>query len=170
MQNKGRIVASDISEKSLKELQKRALRAKISIIETTLNIPNEKFDAVVIDAPCSGTGTYRRAPDNVHKLTLEQFNKIKSGNNDFYYYDCLSNMYIYDSIEKPQTTYYKNSTKLSILNKNLYDYEVKSGFNSFYDKTTFNIYYNKYETNSVSFCINKENLDEYNPAYLGYDV
>ena len=39
---------------------------------------------------------------------------------------------------------------------------MKSGFNSFYDKTTFNIYYNKYETNSVSFCINKENLDKYN--------
>ena len=95
-------------------------------------------------------------------IDQEQFNKIKSGNNNLYYYDCLSNMYIYDSIEKPQTTYYKNSTKLSILNKNLYDYEVKSGFNSFYDKTTFNIYYNKYETNSVSFCINKENLDKYN--------
>ena len=78
MQNKGRIVASDISEKSLEELKKRASRAKISIIETTLNIPNEKFDAVVIDAPCSGTGTYRRAPDNVHKLTSEQFDKIKA--------------------------------------------------------------------------------------------
>ena len=76
MQNKGRIVASDISAKSLNELEKRAARAKASIIETTLKIVDEEFDAVIIDAPCSGTGTYRRAPDNVHKLTSEQFNKI----------------------------------------------------------------------------------------------
>ena len=76
MQNKGLIIASDISERSLNELKKRAQRAKASIIQTKINIPNEKFDAVVIDAPCSGTGTYRRAPDNVHKLTIDQFNKI----------------------------------------------------------------------------------------------
>lgn len=76
MQNKGKIIASDISERSLKELEKRAKRAKVSIIQTTLQIPNEKFDIVVIDAPCSGTGTYRRTPDNVHKLTQAQFEKI----------------------------------------------------------------------------------------------
>ena len=73
MQNKGRIVASDISARSLAELEKRANRANVHIIQTTLQIPNEKFDVVVIDAPCSGTGTYRRAPDNVHKLTKGQF-------------------------------------------------------------------------------------------------
>ena len=73
MQNKGRIVASDISARSLIELEKRAKRAKVHIIQTTLQIPNEKFDAVVVDAPCSGTGTYRRAPDNAHKLTQTQF-------------------------------------------------------------------------------------------------
>ena len=78
MQNKGKIVASDISARSLAELEKRAKRAKVSIITTTLQIPNEKFDIVVIDAPCSGTGTYRRTPDNVHKLTKQQFDKILS--------------------------------------------------------------------------------------------
>ena len=73
MKDTGRIVASDISARSLAELEKRAKRANVHIIQTTLQIPNEKFDVVVIDAPCSGTGTYRRAPDNVHKLTKEQF-------------------------------------------------------------------------------------------------
>ncbi|MBP5534706.1 MAG: RsmB/NOP family class I SAM-dependent RNA methyltransferase [Alphaproteobacteria bacterium] len=76
MQGKGRIVASDISARSLAELGKRAKRANVHIIQTTLQIPNEKFDVVVIDAPCSGTGTYRRAPDNVHKLTAEQFKHL----------------------------------------------------------------------------------------------
>lgn len=73
MKDTGRIVASDISARSLVELEKRAKRAGVHIIQTTLQIPDEKFDVVVIDAPCSGTGTYRRAPDNVHKLTKEQF-------------------------------------------------------------------------------------------------
>lgn len=76
MKNKGKIVASDISERSLKELQKRAKRANVSVITTTLTLPNELFDFVVIDAPCSGTGTYRRAPDNVQKLTKAQFQKL----------------------------------------------------------------------------------------------
>lgn len=76
MQNKGKIVASDISPRSLKELEKRASRAHTSIIRTALQLPDEQFDYVVIDAPCSGTGTYRRAPDNVHKLTPEQFSKL----------------------------------------------------------------------------------------------
>ncbi len=78
MQDKGKIVASDISARSLAELEKRAKRANVSIIENTLQVPDEKFDAVVVDAPCSGTGTYRRAPDNVHKLTPAQFEKILS--------------------------------------------------------------------------------------------
>ena len=76
MQDKGRIVASDISARSLAELEKRAKRANIHIIQTTLQIPNEKFDVVVVDAPCSGTGTYRRAPDNAHKLTQNQFEHL----------------------------------------------------------------------------------------------
>ena len=76
MQDKGRIVASDISARSLAELEKRAKRANVHIIQTTLQIPNEKFDVVVVDAPCSGTGTYRRAPDNVHKITQDQFKHL----------------------------------------------------------------------------------------------
>ncbi len=76
MQNKGKIIASDISAKSLEELKKRAARAHVSIIKTSVEVPDEKFDYVVIDAPCSGTGTYRRAPDNVQKLTPKQFEKL----------------------------------------------------------------------------------------------
>ena len=80
MQQKGKIIAHDISKRSLEELQKRALRAGVKIIETTTNVPqylknhpNIKFSHVVVDAPCSGTGTWRRCPDARWKLTTEQF-------------------------------------------------------------------------------------------------
>ena len=71
MRNKGQIVAHDISEISLKKLRARAKRAGISIIQTTQH-PVGQFDHVVVDAPCSGTGTWRRQPDAPFKLTQKQ--------------------------------------------------------------------------------------------------
>ncbi len=71
MHNKGKIVAHDISKISLMELAKRALRAHISIISTNLH-PTGLFDHVVVDAPCSGSGTWRRNPDGRLKLTQKQ--------------------------------------------------------------------------------------------------
>ena len=62
MQNQGQIVAHDISVISLKELNKRAERAKKTIIQTT-QYPKGLFNHVVVDAPCSGSGTWRRCPD-----------------------------------------------------------------------------------------------------------
>ena len=76
MKNKGQIIAHDVSKQSLNELQKRAIRAKVHIIQTTLNLPDETFDVVVCDVPCSGTGTGRRTPDAAHKITKEQFKKL----------------------------------------------------------------------------------------------
>ena len=71
MQNKGKIVAHDISAISLKKLKVRAVRAGIKIIQTTGH-PVGQFDHVVVDAPCSGTGTWRRQPDAPLKLTEKQ--------------------------------------------------------------------------------------------------
>jgi len=73
MHNKGQIVACDISKKKLDELKRRARLAGAQNIQTFLlhelsqdysTIPFAgKFDVVLIDAPCSGTGTWRRNPD-----------------------------------------------------------------------------------------------------------
>ncbi len=83
MKNKGTILAHDISERSLKELQKRANRAHTPIIQTTTNLPawhkahpTAKWSHVVVDAPCSGTGTWRRCPDARWKLTPQQLSDL----------------------------------------------------------------------------------------------
>ena len=69
MKNKGRIIATDSSDKKRKQLEKRVKRNGISIVEY-LSSENECFfkkfnnsaNIVVIDAPCSGLGVIKRNP------------------------------------------------------------------------------------------------------------
>lgn len=80
MGDKGKIVAHDISTRSLQELERRAARAGAKIICTQPKIKVEDykngFDHVVVDAPCSGTGTWRRCPDARWKLTPQLFDAL----------------------------------------------------------------------------------------------
>ena len=55
------IVAHDVRAAALAELASRAKRAGIPNITVVDKIDGE-FDAVLVDAPCSGSGTWRRAP------------------------------------------------------------------------------------------------------------
>jgi 16S rRNA (cytosine967-C5)-methyltransferase len=68
MQNKGLIWASDRVEWRLKKLKQRAARAKSFNYRAVLwnggvKLPTKtKFDGVLLDAPCSGLGTWARNP------------------------------------------------------------------------------------------------------------
>ena len=72
MGNRGRLIACDVDRARLSRLAPRAQRAGALIAETILMNPNREAealaplmgqaDAVLIDAPCSGTGTWRRNP------------------------------------------------------------------------------------------------------------
>lgn len=83
MQNKGRVVASDIREYKLDDLKKRARRNEKSNIEckpwdgkALRNKKMESFDGVLIDAPCSCSGIWRRNPDARWRLTPSEIEEL----------------------------------------------------------------------------------------------
>lgn len=73
----GSIIASDIRSHALEELAKRAQRAQFNGISLArwkseaLPVNAEYFDGVLVDAPCSCTGTWRRNPDMRWLDTIE---------------------------------------------------------------------------------------------------
>lgn len=78
MQNKGRILALDTSAKRLKDLPLRIRRAGVdNTTWKTITSEQDSFlkrhklsaDRVLVDAPCSGSGTWRRNPDLKWRLT-----------------------------------------------------------------------------------------------------
>lgn len=58
----GRIDATDIRPAMLDELRDRAARARLANIRLGAPDPAARYDGVLVDAPCSGTGTWRRLP------------------------------------------------------------------------------------------------------------
>lgn len=84
MQNQGRIDALDVGEERLKQLVQRARRAGTDIIRPRLitGNPNETDDLlgtaglVLIDAPCSGSGTIRRNPLLKWRITENEVEKF----------------------------------------------------------------------------------------------
>jgi 16S rRNA (cytosine967-C5)-methyltransferase len=100
MENEGRLVAHDADRFRLRPIFERLTRAGVANCEVISAQEQGKleaagpFDCVVIDAPCSGSGSWRRKPDAKWRLTeklltqrlkdqaqvLEKgFNLVKSG-------------------------------------------------------------------------------------------
>ncbi len=90
MQGEGRIVATDTNRNRIQRLVPRAERAG-AVIETRLLDPDKEMevlgdmteaaDIVLVDAPCSGSGTWRRNPEARWRLTparLEAVTKLQS--------------------------------------------------------------------------------------------
>lgn len=82
MQNKGLIWASDRAEWRLKKLKQRAKRAGVFNYRTVQwdggKRPPTKttFDGILIDAPCSGTGTWQRNPHARWTATIEDIHEL----------------------------------------------------------------------------------------------
>jgi 16S rRNA (cytosine967-C5)-methyltransferase len=59
----GRVDACDVRVRALAELRRRARRGGFANVRITGQAPAEAaYDGVLVDAPCSGSGTWRRAP------------------------------------------------------------------------------------------------------------
>ena len=86
MENKGRILAWDTSETRLEQSPKRFRRADAHNIERHLITSEtdqyikrhkDSADRVLIDAPCSGSGTWRRNPDLKWRFKPEDLEGIR---------------------------------------------------------------------------------------------
>ena len=87
MRSTGRLYAFDVSDKRLNNLKPRLKRSGLSNVQAQL-IANErdtkvkrltaKFDRVLVDAPCSGTGTLRRNPDLKWRQTPEALAELNA--------------------------------------------------------------------------------------------
>lgn len=102
MENKGRLIAMDIDAARLERSKERLRRAGVHVVERKLldeagrkwlkrqlktKAGKERvgFDRVLVDAPCSGSGTWRRNPDQkwrldeaaIERLTLLQSKLIQ---------------------------------------------------------------------------------------------
>ncbi|HOT16001.1 MAG TPA: RsmB/NOP family class I SAM-dependent RNA methyltransferase, partial [Bacteroidales bacterium] len=85
MQNKGKIVAMDTQEEKISTLKSRVAKAGADIVEARLiegtkstKRLSQSFDRVLIDSPCSGSGTIRRNPEIKWQMNLQRLEKIKN--------------------------------------------------------------------------------------------
>ena len=80
MENKGQVHAYDADKQRLAPIFDRLKRAgtrnvQVHAADEDLSHLHDTFDRVVVDAPCTGSGTWRRHPDAKWKLTQEQLEK-----------------------------------------------------------------------------------------------
>ncbi len=90
LRNKGAIYSTDIRQRPLQELKKRAKRDGLTNIRTMVWDATEKlslprsvacrggYDLVLIDAPCSSSGTWRRNPEARYRFKSQTLSDFKS--------------------------------------------------------------------------------------------
>jgi 16S rRNA (cytosine967-C5)-methyltransferase len=63
-------------ERLTKNLERTGLNANLVRADVTTWESDPVFDAILLDAPCSATGTMRRHPDVLHRIGLKQINEL----------------------------------------------------------------------------------------------
>jgi 16S rRNA (cytosine967-C5)-methyltransferase len=82
MKNAGRLVAMDVSTIRLTQAKQRLRRAGVHNAETReldgkwIKRHAEKAERVLVDAPCTGTGTWRRKPDAKWRLSQQDLDEL----------------------------------------------------------------------------------------------
>ncbi len=81
MGNEGKLLALDVSQLKLDELERRARRASAYVVarkadKQLLRDSRAFADRLLLDMPCSGSGTWRRQPDNKGRFSAEFLQKL----------------------------------------------------------------------------------------------
>ncbi|MGQ2990452.1 RsmB/NOP family class I SAM-dependent RNA methyltransferase [Brevundimonas sp.] len=83
MKGEGRLIAADVVRKRLDNIQPRLERAGVEAELVLLGqngggleALNGEADLVLVDAPCSGSGTWRRRPEDAWRLTAEEVERL----------------------------------------------------------------------------------------------
>lgn len=76
LNGKGKIEAHDIDWHRLEQIKPRLERLNIKNVIPVRELSGKDYDRFIIDAPCSGTGTWRRSPDAKFRLTPEKLNEL----------------------------------------------------------------------------------------------
>lgn len=80
MLGQGRLIAHDIAPDRMKDLPVRAVRAGVQVEQmATRDLAGFEgaCDLVIVDAPCSGTGAWRRNPDHKWRLTQSELSRLE---------------------------------------------------------------------------------------------
>lgn len=80
MKNKGLVLANDVDHKRIISLNSNLQRCGVTNTVTTILegrfFKNYQFDKILLDAPCSGTGTLRKSPNTIQDWSQNIINRL----------------------------------------------------------------------------------------------
>ncbi|MBR2299832.1 MAG: RsmB/NOP family class I SAM-dependent RNA methyltransferase [Alphaproteobacteria bacterium] len=76
LKNDGLILCHDVNFNRMDAIKARAERLGVKNLKLIKEVTDFDFDCFVVDAPCSGSGTFRRAPDAKFRLTPERLDEL----------------------------------------------------------------------------------------------
>jgi 16S rRNA (cytosine967-C5)-methyltransferase len=71
------LFAHDATPRRMADLPERARRAGVMVTLTDRPETAGPYDLILVDAPCSGSGSWRRDPEGKWRLTPEQFDSVR---------------------------------------------------------------------------------------------
>jgi len=84
MNNKGKVLSLDIHEHKMRLIKEGAERLGLDIVESGINDAElaretymDKWDKVILDAPCSGLGVLSKKPDARYKKTFDDIKSLE---------------------------------------------------------------------------------------------
>jgi len=147
LKSEGFITAFDKIKERLGVLKSRVKELKLKNINFDFDMKNkDQFNLVLCDVPCSGTGTWRRRPENIMWLKNKELNKLKLVQNNILYNAAklckiggkivyITCSLLYDENELQITSFLNNFKNFDIIN-------FREDIKKYIKKQTFK--YNKY--------------------------